>query len=48
MTIDIAPIDGGARLTLTHEGVWTNYEDQTRHGWAMILGNLADRVETEQ
>ena len=48
VTIDIAATDGGARLTLTHEGVWAGYEDRTRHGWTMILGNLADTVENEQ
>lgn len=48
VTVDIAPIDAGARLTLTHDGVWEDYEDRTRQGWAMILGNLADTVENEQ
>ena len=48
VTIDIAPSDAGARLTLTHEGVWTDYEDRTRDGWTMTLGNLADTVETKQ
>ncbi|QDZ08959.1 SRPBCC domain-containing protein [Sphingomonas panacisoli] len=45
VTIAIAPTDNGSRLTLTHEGVWTDYEKQTRQGWTMILGNLADTVE---
>ena len=48
VAIDIAPTDAGARLTLTHDGVWTDYEDRTRQGWTMILGNLADTVENEQ
>jgi uncharacterized protein YndB with AHSA1/START domain len=38
--IEIAPDGGGSLLTLTHEGVWTDYEDQTRQGWTMILETL--------
>lgn len=41
ITIDIAPEGDGSRLTLTHEGVWTDWEAQTRQGWTMILENLA-------
>lgn len=41
ITIDIAPEGGGARLTLTHEGVWADYEERTRHGWGVVLDNLA-------
>ncbi len=45
VAIDIAPTGHGARLTLTHDGVWPDYEDRTRQGWTMILGNLANTVE---
>ena len=48
VTIDIMPTDSGSRLTLTHEGVWADYEDRTRQGWTMILGNLSDTVENDQ
>jgi uncharacterized protein YndB with AHSA1/START domain len=40
VTIDIAPADGGALLTLTHEGVWPDWADKTRMGWTMILEGL--------
>ena len=35
----------GARLTLTHEGVWPDFEDKTREGWTMILASLATVLE---
>ena len=41
VTIEIAPAEGGALLTLTHDGVWADYEDRTRQGWTMILDGLA-------
>lgn len=47
VTIIIAPDGAGALLTLTHEGVWTDYEEQTRAGWTMILDNLASKTETD-
>jgi len=37
----------GARLTLTHEGVWPDFEDKTRAGWTMILASLATLLETD-
>lgn len=40
VTVEIAPDGDGSLLTLTHDGVWTDYEDQTRQGWTMILENL--------
>jgi uncharacterized protein YndB with AHSA1/START domain len=40
ITIGIAPDGEGSLLTLTHEGVWRNYEDRTRQGWTMILEGL--------
>jgi len=44
VTIEIAPEDGGALLTLTHAGVWADYEDRTRQGWTMILEGLERRI----
>jgi uncharacterized protein YndB with AHSA1/START domain len=41
VTIDIAPDGAGSRLTLTHEGVWDDWIDKTRQGWATILDGLA-------
>ncbi len=45
ITIEIEPEGDGARLTLTHEGVWADYEERTRHGWGMVLDNLSNQVE---
>jgi uncharacterized protein YndB with AHSA1/START domain len=41
ITITIAPDGEGSLLTLTHEGVWADFEDRTRQGWTMILESLA-------
>jgi len=41
VTVEIVARGAGAELTLTHEGVWAEYAEQTRAGWTMILGNLA-------
>lgn len=43
VSLDIAPKGDGCTLTLTHEmdPEWAAYEEQTRKGWGMILGNLA-------
>ena len=46
ISIDIAADGDGSHLTLTHEGVWADYEAQTRQGWTMILDGLA-RTLTE-
>ena len=40
VTVTIARDGDGSLLTLRHDGVWANWEDRTRHGWGMILGNL--------
>ncbi|MBV9881625.1 MAG: SRPBCC domain-containing protein [Sphingomonadaceae bacterium] len=45
VSVDIAPDGDGSLLTLRHEGVWADYEDRTRQGWTMIVGNLAKAVE---
>ena len=46
VTIEIAATAAGARLTLTHEMdlAWAAFEDQTRHGWTMILATLSDTI----
>ncbi|MES2096736.1 MAG: SRPBCC domain-containing protein [Pseudomonadota bacterium] len=46
VTIEIVAIDGGGRLTLTHEmdPEWAAYEDQTRKGWATILDTLSRTI----
>ena len=36
----------GALLTLTHEGVWADWEEKTRQGWTMILDGLAKAIES--
>jgi uncharacterized protein YndB with AHSA1/START domain len=43
VSIAITPHGERCSLTLTHEmdPAWAAYEEQTRHGWTMILGNLA-------
>lgn len=43
VSLDIAATDAGCTLTLTHEmdPAWAAYEEQTRHGWTMILASLA-------
>jgi uncharacterized protein YndB with AHSA1/START domain len=43
--VTIAPDGNGSLLTLTHEGVWTDYEARTRQGWTMILDGLARAVD---
>jgi len=46
VSIDIAPSATGCTLALTHEmdPAWAAYEEQTRRGWTMILGNLARAI----
>lgn len=50
VTIEIEPIAAGARLTLTHEmdPAWAAYEEQTRHGWTMILDTLSRTIGEER
>ena len=42
LAIDIAPVDGGCELTLTHKisRDYAEYEDHTRSGWTKLLGDL--------
>lgn len=49
VTIDIAAKGDGSTVTLTHEmdPQWTAYEEQTRHGWTMILDSLARTMEKQ-
>lgn len=44
VTIDIAADGDGALVTLTHEGVWSEYEARTREGWGKILEGLSRSV----
>jgi uncharacterized protein YndB with AHSA1/START domain len=39
--VEIAPSGSGCQLTLTHEGVLTEWIDRSRSGWTMILDALA-------
>jgi uncharacterized protein YndB with AHSA1/START domain len=45
VSIDIMPNGKGCDLTLTHEGVWPDYEERTKQGWTMMLGKLADTLK---
>ena len=45
VTLDIASVDGGCELTLTHEGVLAEYADKTPQGWGMIFDSLAALLE---
>ena len=41
VTISILPLGGGCELTLLHEGVLPDYQQQTTSGWTMVLDSLA-------
>lgn len=41
VAIDIAPVEGGCELTLTHEGVLVEFADKSPEGWRMIFDRLA-------
>lgn len=41
VSIDIEPVAGGCELTLTHEGVLSEYADKTPEGWSSIFDGLA-------
>ena len=43
-TVKIGADDDGCLVTLSHEGVWPDYEERTRHGWTMALESLARSV----
>ena len=40
ITVTVERDGDGALIRLCHEGVWSDYEDRTRHGWGMILEGL--------
>jgi uncharacterized protein YndB with AHSA1/START domain len=42
--IDLQPLPAGCELTLSHEGVWTDYVERTRDGWGKLLAGLAAHV----
>ena len=46
VTIAIEADGEGSLVTLTHEGVWADYEERTRQGWTRILDGLAQAVAT--
>jgi uncharacterized protein YndB with AHSA1/START domain len=45
VTLDIAAVDGGCELTLTHEGVLAEYADKTPEGWGMIFDGLTSLLD---
>ena len=49
VSIDVAALGDGTRLTLTHEmdPAWAAYEEQTRKGWTTILASLATALEKD-
>jgi uncharacterized protein YndB with AHSA1/START domain len=49
VTLDLAALGDGTRLTLTHEmdPAWAVYEQQTRKGWTTILASLATVLEKD-
>jgi uncharacterized protein YndB with AHSA1/START domain len=44
VSIDIVPRADGCELTLVHEGVLPEYEEQTKTGWADILKGVARTI----
>ena len=42
--IDIAPVDLGCVLTLSHDGVYEDYAGRTESGWTTILNGLAEAL----
>jgi uncharacterized protein YndB with AHSA1/START domain len=45
VTIEVAPLEKGCELTLTHENVYRDYASRTEAGWTNILAALATTVE---
>jgi uncharacterized protein YndB with AHSA1/START domain len=43
--VKILEAGDGCDLTLIHDGVWPDYEEKTRAGWMMILGNLEKTLQ---
>jgi uncharacterized protein YndB with AHSA1/START domain len=50
VTIDIAPLDTGCELALTHsmDPKWKDYAERTQAGWTRTIGALATALETNQ
>jgi len=46
VTVEIAPEGDGSLVTLTHDGVWADWEAKTRQGWATVLDQLARTLES--
>lgn len=48
--INIEPLGGGSRLTLTHEmcAEWAEHEEKTRQGWAHVVEGLGRELEQQQ
>lgn len=44
VALDIAPLETGCALTLSHEGVLPEYASRTEAGWATILDGLGRRL----
>jgi uncharacterized protein YndB with AHSA1/START domain len=44
VSIDILPTAQGCDLTLTHEGVLSEWAEKSKEGWTMILDSLEDNL----
>ena len=45
VTVTIEAAGDGSLVTLTHDGVWADYEERTHQGWTMILAGLARTLD---
>jgi uncharacterized protein YndB with AHSA1/START domain len=45
VTVDLAPVEGGTRIVLTHEGLPADARDGHREGWASFLERLGELQE---
>jgi uncharacterized protein YndB with AHSA1/START domain len=43
-TVDVTPTLDGCHVRLTHEGVLSDYVEQTRKGWTVLLDSLATQT----